>query len=188
MVLHRSFVVWFAVISLLVILPGCTKQTQQMAPGRGTQGFPSPAGVCSLPASGNCTANSTCSAGGSCNVGLTVNSNQGVDLTLNGQQLTDTRQIVCVSQGASITWSASASPGQHSSFLLDFGNAAPFTNNSYLTFATGSDTQSATQTAANSNGCYKYNIKVCPIPAAAGANKLACGESDPKVIVGDGGG
>lgn len=187
MVADRSHVLWFAVISLLLTTASCTKETKPVMPVR-TQAFPSQAGVCSLPASGNCTANSTCSAGGSCNVSLAVNANQGVDLTLNGQALADPRQIVCVPLGGSVTWSVSATPGQHNSFLLDFGNGAPFTNNSYLTYVTGSDTQSATEATANANGCYKYNVKVCPVPAAAGTSKLLCGESDPKVIVGDGGG
>ena len=186
MVLHRSYVLGCAVILLLVVV-GCSKPPQQIAAGGGVQGFPSSAGVCSLAASGNCSPTSTCSAGGSCNVSVAVNSNQGVDLTLNGQALTDPRQIVCVPQGGSITWSVSAPPGQHNSFLLDFGNAAPFTNNGYLTYATGSDTQSSTGTTPSANLCYKYNVKVCPIPATPSSNPLACGESDPKVIVGNGG-
>ena len=190
MVSHRNPVLWFTVISLLVIAAGCSKEVKQIAPGR-MQGFPSAAGVCNLPATGNCTtgaSGNSCSAGGSCNVALTINSSQGVDLSLNGQALTDPRQIVCVPQGGAVTWSVSATPGQSNSFLLDFGNAAPFTTNSNLTFATGSNAQPASQTTASVNGCYKYNVKVCPVPATPGMTPLACGESDPKVIVGDGGG
>ena len=109
-------------------------------------------------------------------------------MTLNGQALTNTDKIVCASQGAAITWSNTPPPPpptQHFSFLLDFGNVAPIT--SALTYGSGSDTQPATYTVASANGCYKYNVKVCPVPANPGPTALSCGEIDPKIIVGSGG-
>lgn len=189
MVLHRSSVVCFAVILTVVLLPGCrNEQPQGIAPGGspGENKFPSAAGVCKLPASGNCGDDNKCLPGQPCNVSLSVGSGQTVDVTLNGKLLTDVHRLVCVPQGASITWTAPASAAAHSSFLLDFGDAAPFTNTD-LTYATGSDTQPVTGTTATANGCFKYNVKVCPIPPNASAGKLHCGQRDPKVIVGDGG-
>jgi hypothetical protein len=191
MMLHLRGVLWFVAVLLVATLVGCKEEKKVKEP-EGIKGFPSAAGVCSLPAAGNCdTVNNTnvCTPGGSCNVGLAINSNQGVDLTLNNQPLTNLQQIVCVPTNATINWSVTPPPGGHSSILLDFGNAAPFNVTPpapYLTYATGSDTQSVSEQVASSNGCYKYNVKVCPIPATAGPTALACGESDPKIIVGSG--
>jgi hypothetical protein len=108
-------------------------------------------------------------------------------MTLNGQALSNTDKIVCAAQGAAITWTNAPPPpqGQHNSFLLDFGNVAPIVGS--LTYGSGSDTQPATYTVASANGCYKYNVKVCPIPATAGPTTLSCGQIDPKIIVGSGG-
>ena len=183
MMLHRRAVLLLAAMSLLLVLIGCEKEEKTRKPVV-VQAFPSAAGVCSLPATGNCMAANTCSSGGSCNIGLAINSSETVDLTLNGSALTNPHQLVCIPSGGSITWSVAAS---NSSFLADFGNAAPFTDNNNLTYFGGTTTQPATHAAASANGCYKYNIKVCPIPGAAGPTSLNCGQSDPKVIVGSGG-
>jgi hypothetical protein len=189
MTFRRSCVLQCAAILLVAVFVGCNDEQKQKPGGpqggeQGIRGKEWVAGLCSLPSAGNCDASNTCS-GGSCNVGLTTNGTGGVSLTLNNQPLTNAGQIVCVAQGASITWSTSPQAGQHSSFLIDFGNVAPFTN--ALTYGSGADTQPASYVAAGSKGCYKYNAKVCPIPAIAGPNALSCGENDPKVIVGSGG-
>ena len=186
MVHQRRSVLWLAIIFILAILMSCTKEKTQQPPPTKIQWTPT-AGVCNLPAAGNCTtgaSGNSCVSGGSCNIGLAINASQGVDLTLNGQALSNSYQLVCVPQGTKITWSVSAA---HSSFLADFGNATPFSDNNNLTYITGSDTQPASYTATNNNGCYKYNIKVCPVPETAGPGALSCGQQDPKVIVGSGG-
>ena len=113
------------------------------------QAFPSNAGVCNLPATGNCMAANTCSSGGSCTIGVANNSSETVDLTLNGTALSNPNQIVCIPSAGSITWNVAAS---NSSFLADFGNAAPFTDNNNLTYFGGTTAQPATHTAATANG------------------------------------
>ena len=143
------------------------------------------AGACNLPSTGNCNTSNTCAPGSSCNIDVSTDGSGGVNMKLNGQMLTGSDKIVCAAQGAAITWSNTPPPGQHYSFLLDFGNVAPITSG--LTYGSGSDTQPGTYSVASANGCYKYNVKVCPIPATPGPTALSCGQIDPEIIVGSGG-
>jgi hypothetical protein len=189
MTIQRRCVSLCAALFLVAVLAGCNDEGREKGGGgegghQGIQGKQWVAGLCNLPSAGNCDASDSCASGSSCNITLANDGSGGVNLTLNGHPLTNAGQIVCVAQGASITWSVAASAGQHNSFLLDFGNVAPFSNN--LTYGGGTDTQPASFTAAASNGCYKYNAKVCAIPATAGPTALSCGENDPKIIVGSG--
>jgi hypothetical protein len=188
MTFHRRYVLPCVAIWFVVALAGCNDEGKQKGGGGegGKEGIQGTwvAGACNLPSTGNCTAANTCTPG-SCNIGVSTDGSGGVNMTLNGQALTNPDKIVCTAQGAAITWTNAPPPGQHYSFLLDFGNVAPFTSS--LTYGNGSDTQPATYTVAGANGCYKYNVKVCPIPANPGPTTLSCGEMDPKVIVGSGG-
>lgn len=189
MVLQRTAAWWFAVILLFVTFAGCRKKEQVQLLG-GAQAFDwsETAGVCTLKTTGNCTkgpSGNYCAKDSTCNVALKINGNQ-VDLYLNGQlQALTGSKIVCVEQGTAITWSVS-NPPTNASFLADFGNAAAFSDNQFLTYFTGTAGQAITRTVANADGCYKYNIKVCPVPATVGPTPLGCGESDPVVIVGSG--
>jgi|SRR6185312_14318584 len=191
MTFQRSCVLQCAAMLLVVVLTGCNDGGKHKREGGegGQQGFHGTewvAGVCSLPSTGNCDAANTCSPGSSCDIGVSTDGTGVVNMTLNGRALTNTDKIVCAAQAAAITWSNSPAPppGKHFSFLLDFGNVAPITSG--LTYGSGSDTQPATYTVASANGCYKYNVKVCPIPSTPGPTALACGEIDPKVIIGNG--
>jgi hypothetical protein len=191
MVFQRRAVLSVAVVPLLVMLGGCTKEVkkelgQEHVP-LAAASFPSKAGVCKYVSTGNCTTGSTgnsCTPGGPCNISLAINGNQGVDVTLNGAaQPLPSPQIVCVPKSTPITWNV---PAASSSFLADFGNGTPFSDNQNLTYITGATGQPSTDSTINEDGCYKYNIKVCPIPLAPGSGALTCGETDPVVIVGSG--
>src|SRR5579884_298735 len=175
MTIRHRYVLQSAAILLVAVLVGC-KDKNAGGPTNGQQGPPGTlwvAGLCNLPSAGNCTTANTCTAT-ACNVGVSTDGTGAVNMTLNGQALTSADKIVCAAQGAAVTWSNTPPPGQHFSFLLDFGNVAPITNS--MTYGNGSDTAPATYTVASANGCYKYNVKICPVPSSAGPNTLACGE------------
>lgn len=192
MTFQRSCVLQCAAMLLIAVLAGCNDDGKKAGGGddgkRGIQGPQWVAGACNLSSTGNCNGPNTCAPGTSCSIDVTPDGNGGVNVKLNGQPLANPDKIVCAAQGAAITWTSTPPPPpptQHFSFLLDFGNVAPITSG--LTYANGSDTQPATSTFASANGCYKYNVKVCPIPPNPGPAPLACGEIDPKIIIGSGG-
>jgi hypothetical protein len=183
MVLQRNGVLWL-VVPLLVLQIGCHK-------GQGLRGGPHPAnfifeaGICDPPLSraANCSGGATGNTctGSACNIGLSITGTSGVALTLNGQPLMNTHGIVCVDKNAAITWSTAP----NTNFLLDFGNTAPLQNQT-VTYVTGTDTNPANYTTMATNGCYKYNVKVCANVSMPQPSAITCGEIDPKVIIGDG--
>ena len=129
-----------------------------------------------------------------CAIQVSIDPTVGVSVRLNGTLLKDPNAIVCVNPGAKITWSTDS----NYNFLGDLGQDTPFvsaTAFSAVTYFTGDGGSTANPTAHPYQGttrqddkCYKYNIKVCPYPKDPAHAPLACGERDPIVIVGNGGG
>lgn len=201
MAFHQKVVLWLAVVSLFTLQIACNKRVDGGEDGKGKgkgggdgiMAYNFVASVCSpsMPFNGNCVTSgpglNTCAPGGQCNIGLSVGTGNTVSVALNGVALANPQAIVCVPKSSSVTWSVGQ--GSNTNFIVDFGNTAPFQTspNSALSYVTGSDGNSATETTPNSDTCYKYNVKVCPnlsTPSPTPINN--CGESDPKVIIGNG--
>lgn len=182
------------IIVLAFAFQGCEKQAtppdNDLGGGKKTLAFP----ACNLKrTASSCPVSNICK-GPSCAIDVSADKTGGVTVKLNNTTLTDNKAVVCVDQGATITWSTD----NNFNFLGDFGQDTPFvsaTAFSALTYFTGDGGSTANSTphpykgtTTQADKCYDYNLKVCPYPQNPSYTPVQCGERDPIVIVGNGGG